>query len=428
MISYEQMNKEELAKEINYLEERFQHYKALNYNLNMSRGKPCKEQLDLSNGMTDCLGENEYKTQAGFDCRNYGIPDGIPEAKILFASILGTNPENVIVGGNSSLNLMYDTISRAMIFGVPGSLKPWGKEEKISFICPVPGYDRHFSVTKEFGIGMIPVPMNDEGPDMDMVESLVSGDASIKGMWCVPLYSNPDGITYSEKTCKRLASMKTAASDFRIIWDNSYCVHTFGEGETDYLPEILSLCESYGNENRIFEFASTSKITWAGSGIACTAASKENVAYIKAHLSMQTIGPDKMNQLRHVRFLKDINGVYEIMKKHAEILRPKFEAVLAILDKELGGTGIARWNEPKGGYFVSLFVSTGTAREVVDLCKSCGVELTPAGATYPNGIDPMDSNIRIAPSFPPVNELIPAIEILCVSTKIAAAKKAMAFK
>lgn len=428
MISYEQMKKEELIEEIDKLEMRYQKYKEQNYNLNMSRGKPCKEQLDLSNKMTGCLEEDEYKTIAGFDCRNYGIPDGIPEAKVLFASILGTNPENIIVGGNSSLNIMYDTISRAMIFGVPGSLKPWSKEEKISFICPVPGYDRHFSVTKEFGFAMIPVPMTDQGPDMDMLEALVSKDASIKGMWCVPLYSNPDGITYSENTCRRLASMKTAAPDFRIMWDNSYCVHTFGEGESDYLPEILSLCESYGNGNRVFEFASTSKITWAGSGIACTAASKDNITYIKSHLTMQTIGPDKMNQLRHVRFLKDLNGVNEIMKKHADILRPKFESVLGILKKELGGTGAAKWNEPKGGYFISLFVTTGTAREVVDLCKNCGVELTPAGATYPYGIDPMDSNIRIAPSFPPVNELIPAIEILCTATRLTAAKKALAAK
>lgn len=428
MLSYEEMNKEQLTEEIQQLEERYQKYKALNYNLNMSRGKPCKEQLDLSKDMANCLGADEFKDQSGFDCRNYGLLDGLPEAKILFASILGTNPKNVIIGGNSSLSLMYDTISRAMLFGVPGSKNPWGKEEKISFLCPSPGYDRHFAVTNDFGIDMITIPMTATGPDMDLVESLVASDESIKGIWCVPVYSNPDGITYSEETCKRLASMKTAAPDFRIMWDNSYCVHALDADDTDVIPEILSLCEEYDNKNRVFEFASTSKVTWAGSGVACMASSDENIAYIKSHLTLQTIGHDKMNQLRHVKFLKDSKGVYEMMKKHASILRPKFDAVISVLNKELGGIGVAQWNEPKGGYFISLFVTPGTAGEVVDLCKNCGVELTPAGATFPYGKDPMDSNIRIAPSFPPLAELAPAIEILCVSTKLAAAKKMLKLK
>ena len=423
MLSYEEMNKVQLTEEILKLEERYKNFKTQNYNLNMSRGKPCKEQLDLSKDMANCLASDEYKDQSGFDCRNYGLLDGLPEAKTLFASILGTDSKNVIIGGNSSLSLMYDTISRAMLFGVPGSKKPWSKEDKVSFLCPSPGYDRHFAVTNDFGINMITVPMTAVGPDMDLVESLVAIDESIRGIWCVPVYSNPDGITYSEETCKRLASMKTAAPDFRIMWDNSYCVNALDADDTDVIPEILSLCESYGNKNRVFEFASTSKVTWAGSGVACMASSDENIKYIKSHLTLQTIGYDKMNQLRHVKFLKDSQGVYEMMKKHAAILRPKFETVISVLKNELDGLGIAQWNEPKGGYFISLFVEPGTAIEVVELCKNCGVELTPAGSTYPYGKDPMDSNIRIAPSFPPLVELTPAIEILCVSTRLAAAKK-----
>lgn len=423
MLSYEKMSKDELLKEITQLEDRYNNYKASNYNLNMSRGKPCKEQLDISKDMANCLSADEYKDETGFDCRNYGVLDGIPEAKELFASILGTKANNVIVLGNSSLNIMYDTISRAMLFGVPGSVKPWCKEEKISFICPVPGYDRHFAVTKEFGINMIPVEMTPFGPDMDMVEKLVLEDSSIKGMWCVPVYSNPDGITYSSETCNRLASMKTAASDFIIMWDNSYCVHSLNENDLDTTPEMISLCESYGNPNRIFEFASTSKVTWAGAGVACVASSDANIKYIKSHLTIQTIGPDKINQLRHVKYLKNLDGVLNIMKEHAKILRPKFNIVLDILKNEFAGFDFANWNEPKGGYFVSLFVKPGTAKAVIELCKNCGVEFTPAGATFPYNNDPKDSNIRIAPSFPPVKELSPAIEILCVSAKLAAAKK-----
>jgi DNA-binding transcriptional MocR family regulator len=425
MVSFNEMSKKELELEIQQLETRYSEYKSRNYNLNMSRGKPCKEQLDLSNDMMTVLGNDTYKDSTGFDLRNYGILDGIPEAKALFAEVLGTKPANIIVGGNSSLNLMYDTISRAMHFGVPDSVKPWCKEDKIKFLCPVPGYDRHFAVVQDFGIEMVNVPMTPIGPDMDIVEQLVAGDAAIKGIWCVPVYSNPDGITYSFETCQRLASMKTAAADFRIMWDNSYCVHALDHDDSDSIPEILTLCEEHGNKNRVFEFASTSKVTWAGAGVACIAASDENIKYIKSHLTLQTIGPDKINQLRHVKFLKDAAGVYDMMKKHAAILRPKFETVLSILNSELADTGIAQWNEPKGGYFISLFVAPFTAKEVVSLCKECGVELTPAGATFPYGKDPQDSNIRIAPSFPPLAELTPAIEILCVSAKLAAAKKAL---
>lgn len=425
MLSYQNMKKEELAKETEKLEQQYLQFKAKDYHLNMARGKPCKEQLDLSNDMTGCLKADELKDRTGLDCRNYGVLDGIPEAKTLFASLLGVHPDHVIVGASSSLNMMYDSVSRAMAFGVPGSAKPWGKEEKVSFLCPVPGYDRHFAVTKQFGIHMINIPMTPDGPDMDMVEALAASDDSIKGMWCVPVYSNPDGITYSTKTCMRLASMKTAAPDFRIFWDNSYFVHALDVDHPDTIPEILSLCEQSGNANRVFEFASTSKITWAGSGIAYMASSPENIAYIKQQMSFQTIGPDKINQLRHVKFLKDPQGIHDIMRKHAAILKPKFDTVLSILKRELGDTDLAKWNEPRGGYFISLFVVPGTAKAVVELCKNCGVEFTPAGATYPYGIDPSDSNIRIAPSFPPVAELVPAIEILCVSVRLAAARLAL---
>lgn len=428
MVSYEQMSREELASAIQQLEEQINRYKAMNYNLNMSRGKPCKEQLDLSSELSISLSPDDYKDSTGTDCRNYGGLDGIPEMKKLFAEILGTNPSQTIAMGNSSLNLMYDTIARAMLFGVVGSEKPWCKEESVSFLCPAPGYDRHFAVTQKLGIHMIPVSMTATGPDMNQVEDLVSKDASIKGIWCVPVYSNPDGITYSEETCRRLAAMKTAAPDFTIMWDNSYCVHHLISGQEEKVPDILSLCETAGHANRAIEFASTSKVTVAGAGVACIASSKENIAYIKSHLTIQTIGPDKMNQLRHIRYLKDIQGVRAVMGKHAEILRPKFETVLDILERELGGSSVAHWNKPKGGYFISLFVTPGTAGEVVKLCKDCGVEMTPAGATYPYGKDPDDSNIRIAPSFPPIQELAAAIEVLCTSVKLAAARKAFSQK
>lgn len=423
MISYNKMSKAQLKDEKNALEKKYAEYKALGYNLNMSRGKPCKEQLDLSSGLMSILGENDYKDSTGFDLRNYGILDGIPQAKSLFADVLGISQDKVIVGGNSSLNLMYDTISRAMLFGVLGSEKPWGQQGNIKFLCPVPGYDRHFAVTGEFGIQMINVPMTPQGPDMDEVEKLVADDPSIKGIWCVPLYSNPDGITYSVKTCERIASMKTAATDFRIMWDNAYCVHHLSESDQDCIPDILDLCEKAGNPDRAFVFASTSKITWAGAGISCVASSLANVKYIKSHLNFQTIGSDKINQFRHVSFLKNYDNVKNLMQKHAMILRPKFEAVFKVMHENLSTAEVASWNEPKGGYFISLYVPDNTAKRIVSLCKECGVELTPAGATFPYSNDPNDNNIRIAPTFPPVAELIAAIEILCVCVKIAAAEK-----
>jgi aspartate/methionine/tyrosine aminotransferase len=423
MVSYYQMKSTELAKEIQVLQQRFESFKSKKYSLNMSRGKPCKEQLEISNPMVQDVLLTDFKDQTGFDLRNYGILDGIAEAKELFSAMLGVDSSQIIVGGNSSLNMMYDTISRAMHFGVPGSSRPWSKEDQIKFLCPVPGYDRHFAVTQSFGFEMIPIPMCADGPDMDQVEEVAGRDESVKGIWCVPLYSNPDGITYSYEVCKRLASMTTAAKDFRIMWDNAYGVHHLNPQAPDAIPEIVRLCEEEKNSNRVFEFASTSKITWAGSGIACLASSKENIAYVKSHLTFQTIGSDKINQLRHVRFLKNLDGIKTVMAQHAKILKPKFDAVTDLFHKELSETGIARWNEPKGGYFISLFVYPFTAREVVALCKECGVELTPAGATYPYGNDPKDSNIRIAPSFPPISELKPAIEILCVAVKLTAAKK-----
>jgi len=423
MISYNEMTKDELRNELKGLREKYDEYKALDYNLNMSRGKPCKEQLDLSSELLSILGDNNYKAADGFDLRNYGILDGIPEAKKLFAEVLSITPDKVIVGGNSSLNLMYDTISRAMLFGVPGSEKPWSKQENVKFLCPVPGYDRHFGVTKEFGIEMINIAMTSEGPDMDEVEKLVLNDSSIKGIWCVPLYSNPDGITYSEDTCKRFAEMKTAAPDFRIMWDNAYGVHHLSDENFDSIPDIIDLCEKAGNPDRAFVFASTSKITWAGAGISCIASSLNNVSYIKSHINFQTIGSDKINQLRHVAFLKNYDNIKLLMKKHADILKPKFEAVFKVLHQNLQDAGIASWNEPKGGYFISLYVQEGTAKRVVSLCKECGVELTPAGATFPYSRDPKDNNIRIAPTFPPVGELIAAIEILCVCAKIASVEK-----
>ena len=425
MNSYSTMNRSELLGAEKALEEQYLTYKAQNLKLNMARGKPCTEQLKLSAGLLDCLKERDVLDNTGNDCRNYGGLEGIPEARAMFADLLGISPDNVLAGGNSSLNMMYDTLSRAMLFGMKHSVRPWAKEEKITFLCPSPGYDRHFALAADLGFQLVAVPMTLEGPDMDAVEKLAGADPSVRGIWCVPLYSNPDGITYSEATCRRLASMKTAAPDFTIMWDNSYFVHHLHE-DRDHVPDIIGLCAEYGNPDRVYEFASTSKITWAGAGIACMASSLANIAFAKSHMTYQTIGPDKINQLRHVRFLKDTDGVIDMMKKHEAILKPKFDAVLEILKRELEPAGIARWNVPRGGYFISLFVAAGTAKEVVKLCKECGVELTPAGATYPYGIDPDDSNIRIAPSFPPVSELVAAIGVLCVSAKLAAVRRMLA--
>lgn len=399
---------------------RYEIFKSQNLNLDMSRGKPCKEQLSLSDGLLSCL--DSYKTKDGTDCRNYGGVDGIPEAKELFSQMLEVSKNEIIIGGNSSLNMMYDSIARAMVFGVYGGKKPWSKFEKVKFLCPSPGYDRHFAICELFGIEMITVEMKKDGPDMDEVEKLAAQDESIKGIWCVPMYSNPDGITYSDKVVDRLASMKTRAEDFRIFWDNAYCVHHLSD-DHDYLKNILEACKTAGNSDRVYIFSSTSKITFPGAGVAMMAASENNINLAKKHLSIQTIGPDKLNQLRHVAFLKDIEGIQNHMKKHAQILKPKFDAVTDILEKELSGLEIAFWNKPKGGYFISLYTLPGCAREVGEMALKAGVTLTKVGATYPYGVDPADRNIRIAPTFPTVDELKKAIEIVALCIKIVTLNK-----
>jgi aspartate/methionine/tyrosine aminotransferase len=392
-------------------------FKAQGLKLDMSRGKPCREQLDLSDGMyVDSL---MLKAADGTDCRNYGNIDGIPEARALFASLFGIRTEEVIVGGNSSLNLMYDTMARAYLHGLAGCEKPWSQIGKVKFLCPTPGYDRHFSICELFGMEMIQVDMTLNGPDMDQVESLAASDPAIKGIWCVPLYSNPTGVSYSEETVRRLAAMKTAASDFLIFWDNAYAFHHLYE-TADSIPEMLSECRQAGNPDRVIMFSSTSKITWPGAGIAILAASVTQVARIRKLMGIQTIGPDKITQLMHVRHMKDKENVSALMKRHADIIRPKFDMVLDMLEEKLGGTGLASWNCPRGGYFISLDVMPGKAKRVVQLAKEAGVVLTPAGATWPYGKDPADRNIRIAPTFPPLEELRAAIRILCVCVQLAA--------
>jgi aspartate/methionine/tyrosine aminotransferase len=423
MPSYQNWSTQQLDAEINRLEPQLQAYIAQKLKLNMTRGKPCAGQLNLSSGLATCLSPDDYLSEDGTDCRNYGGLDGLIETRRLFAGLLGTRTDQVMVIGNSSLNLMYDMMVRCLLFPLPGSDTPWSRMDTVRFICPVPGYDRHFFVTQSLGIEMIPVPMTPQGPDMDLIESLVAADATIKGMWLVPVYSNPDGITCSAGTCRRLAAMKTAAADFRIFWDNAYVVHHLDPENPETTPEILSLCEESGNPDRVFAFSSTSKITWAGAGIACIASSLNNLAWIRKHMTAQTIGPDKMNQLRHARFLKDQDTVQALMRSQAEILRPKFELVDRYLTQELADTGFCHWNKPGGGYFYSLFVLPGTAAEVVRLARTCGVELTPAGSTWPCGKDPTDSNIRLAPSFPPLAELEKALQILCLCVRLAALKQ-----
>lgn len=400
----------------------YDNFRAAGLRLDMSRGKPSAKQLDLSNGILDCLSSKDIlNAEDGVDCRNYGGIDGIPEAKRLFSDILGVPTDYIIIGGNSSLNMMYDTIARAMLHGVYGSTKPWAALESVKFLCPSPGYDRHFAICEHFGIDMITVPMKEDGPDMDVVERLVGSDSSIKGIWCVPKYSNPDGITYSDEVVARFARLQPAAEDFRIFWDNAYIVHDL-EG-SDKLLNIFDECRAAGTEDMVFEFASTSKITFPGAGLAVMAASKNNVAFIKKQLTIQTIGPDKLNQLRHVRYFKDINGITAHMKKQAEMLIPKFNLVVEMLAKELSPLGLVQFHKPNGGYFISVNVPDGCAKEVVRLCAEAGVVLTPAGATYPYGKDPHDRNIRIAPTFPPIDELQTAMELFCLCVKLASARK-----
>ena len=423
IMQYNDMSKEELLVLKESLNKEYAEAKAKGLALDMSRGKPSAKQLDVSLGLLDTINSSsDLKSLDGTDCRNYGVLDGIPEAKKLMADMMGTTPDHVIVYGNASLNIMYDQISRAYTHGILGNT-PWCKLDKVKFLCPVPGYDRHFAITERFGIEMINIPMSESGPDMGMVEEYVSKDASVKGIWCVPKYSNPQGYTYSEETVKRMAALKPAAEDFRIFWDNAYVIHDLYDDNKDEIADIISECDKAGNPDMVFEFASTSKVSFPGSGIAALATSANNIADIKKQLTIQTIGHDKLNQLRHVRFFKDINGLKEHMRKHAEFMRPKFEAVESVLEEELGGLGIGSWTEPKGGYFISFEAMDGCAKAIVAKCKEAGVKLTGAGATFPYGKDPKDSNIRIAPSFPTPEEMKQAADLFVLCVKLVSVEK-----
>jgi len=417
MSNYYNMSKAELESEFSAVRSEYEKLRSLHLSLDMSRGKPGFDNMDLSEKMFDLVGNDTgFKNISGIDCRNYGGLDGLAELKNLFAEILELEPDQIIVGGNSSLNMMFDTIAQAMTHGMGG--EPWGRQEGLKFLCPVPGYDRHFAITEYFGFELIPVPTNENGPDMDIVEELVK-DEKVKGIWCVPKYSNPEGITYSDETVRRMARLKPAAGDFRIFWDNAYVVHDLYE-EGDKLLNIYTECVKAGNPDLPIIFTSTSKITFPGAGVAAQAASPNNVSLLKGRMKFQTIGPDKLNQLRHARMFRNAADVRAHMKKHAEILRPKFDAVLNELETKLAHTGIARWTTPKGGYFISLYVPNGCASRVEQLCANAGMILTPAGATYPYGNDPDDSNLRIAPSYPSVGEIAKASQVLCVAVKYAA--------
>ena len=428
MKPYTAMSVEELQHELEGLRKEYRRYQALEMTLDMSRGKPCKEQLDLSMGLMDALNSDaDMYCEDGTDCRNYGVLTGIDEAKVLLSDMMENNPDNIIIFGNSSLNVMYDCISRSYTHGVMGNT-PWCKLDKVKWLCPVPGYDRHFGITEYFGIGMINVPMTPEGPDMDMVEKLVAADEAIKGIWCVPKYSNPQGYSYSDETVRRFARLKPAARDFRIYWDNAYGIHHLYDDHQDHLIEILAECKRAGNPDLVYKFASTSKITFPGSGIAAMATSLNNMEDIKKQMKRQTIGYDKVNQLRHVRFFKDIHGMVEHMRKHADIIRPKFEMVESIFDENLSGLEIGAWTKPKGGYFISFDALPGCAKAIVDKCKKAGVKLTDAGATYPYHKDPQDANIRIAPTYPPIEDLKTAATLFTLVVKLVSAEKLIAEK
>lgn len=424
MKAYKEMSKEELLAEKETLEAAYKEYQSRNLSLDMSRGKPSQDQLDLSMDFMDILNSHSVlKSEEGVDCRNYGILDGIKEAKELMASLVDAKADQVIIYGNSSLNVMYDTVARSMIDGVNGST-PWCRlDQQVKFLCPTPGYDRHFMVTEHFGIEMINVPMTMEGPDMDLVEKLVSSDPMIKGIWCVPKYSNPQGIVYSDETVRRMAALKPAAADFRIYWDNAYCVHYLDFEHQDKILNILDECEKAGNPNMVYEFVSTSKIVFPGSGLAALISSKENLAFVRKQMTVQTIGHDKLNQLRHVRYFKSKEGVLEHMKKHAELLKPRFDIVLNTLKEGLDGLGIASWIVPNGGYFIGFDAMEGCAKKIVSMMKDAGVVMTGAGATYPYRKDPKDSNIRIAPSYPSAEDLKLAADIFVVCVKLASIER-----
>lgn len=420
MSCYKDKSVEELKALKAELEKEYAGFKAKGLSLDMSRGKPNKIQLDVSNGMMDVLdSSSDYKAEDGTETRNYGGLLGLPECRKLFADLMEVKPENVIIFGNASLTIMYDYIAQCMIFGCGD--EPWIKQGNVKFLCPAPGYDRHFGILKHFGIEMINIKMNDDGPDMDSIEEYVK-DSSVKGLFCVPKYSNPDGITFSDEVVRRFAALKPAAKDFRVIWDNAYLIHDIND-TPDKLMNIFDAAKEYGSEDMFIEVCSTSKISFAGAGVSALAASDANIKAIQSRMTIQTISYDKVNQLRHVRYFKDIDGIKAHMKKHAELLRPKFETVTNGFAKAFDGTGIARWKNPNGGYFVSLYVMNGCAKRVGQLCKDAGLTLTTVGATYPYGIDPDDSNIRIAPSFPNIDELQLAVELLCICVKLAAVEK-----
>ena len=426
MKPYSERTTEELLQEKQELEAKFEDARGKGLKLDMSRGKPSTEQLKISRGILDAIDStSDLNCASGQDCCNYGLMDGIPEAKQLFADLLEVSPENVIVYGNSSLNIMYDTISRAYTHGILGNT-PWCRLDSVKFLCPVPGYDRHFSVTEHFGVEMIHIPMDENGPDMDLVEQYVNRDPAVKGIWCVPKYSNPTGITYSDEVVRRMASLKPAAADFRIYWDNAYAFHHLYDEVQDEIPEILSECAKAGNPDMVYEFCSTSKISFPGGGLAALVSSETNLKEVRAQMTIQTIGHDKVNQLRHVRYFKNAQGVREHMKKHADFMRPKFETVLQVLEKELGGLEIGSWVRPRGGYFISFDALPGCAKAIVAKSKEAGLVLTGAGATYPYGKDPQDSNIRIAPTYPTPEELALAGEIFVLSVKLVSLEKILA--
>ncbi|MBR2527739.1 MAG: aminotransferase [Blautia sp.] len=423
MKKYTQMSREELLTLQQELSGEYEKIKAQSLSLDMSRGKPGTDQLDLSMGMMDVLHSGvDLRCETGVDCRNYGVIDGIPEAKRLLGQMSEVPPDNIIIYGNSSLNVMFDSIARSMTHGVMGNT-PWCKLDKVKFLCPVPGYDRHFKITEFFGIEMINIPMSENGPDMDMVEELVSSDPAVKGIWCVPKYSNPQGYTYSEETVARFARLKPAAPDFRIYWDNAYSIHHLYDDNQDFLVEILGECAKAGNPDIVYKFTSTSKVSFPGSGIAAVAASKANLEDFRKYMRIQTIGHDKVNQLRHVLFFKDLDGLHAHMRKHADLIRPKFELVLHALDTELGELGICDWTRPHGGYFISFDAMEGCAKAIVARAKEAGVILTGAGATYPYGKDPLDSNIRIAPTYPSIEELAQAVKVFVLCVKLCSVEK-----
>lgn len=423
MKAYKVMTRKELMAQKAELDRQFEEARKRGLQLDMSRGKPEPAQLDMGMGLLDALNsDSDMKCMEGLDTRNYGLMDGITEAKHLMADVMGTPAENVIVFGNSSLSIMYDMISRSVTHGVMGST-PWCKLDKVKFLCPVPGYDRHFAITQHFGIEMISIPMTADGPDMDLVEKYVSGDEAVKGIWCVPKYSNPQGITYADETVRRFAALRPAAKDFRIYWDNAYAVHHLYEDRQDTLLEILGECEKAGNPDIVYEFCSTSKISFSGAGIAAMATSPANLADVKKTLTLRTIGYDKVNQLRHARYFKNLEGLRAHMRKHADIIRPKFEAVLSVLDKELGGLEIGEWTKPLGGYFISFEAMEGCAKEIVARCKELGVVLTGAGATFPYGKDLKDSNIRIAPTYPTAEEMAQATDVFVLCVKLVSVEK-----